>query len=198
MPGLARLVECGASSLGSISMRSRHASAVPSRDLRFPTVVLLALGTVAGLMVGCAPRVAVTQPIAFSHAAHLKEEGGLECKTCHRGAENDRQAGLAPLANCAACHRRIVPDHPEVAKLLAAYQEKKPVRWQRVNVLPASAMVQFRHAPHTRAGVGCEACHGDVATMTVAEPVIDVARMGWCIDCHRENGATDDCMACHY
>ena len=22
--------------------------------------------------------------------------------------------------------------------------------------------------------------------------------MGWCIACHRENGATQDCYACHY
>ncbi len=138
----------------------------------------------------------VAQPIAYSHKTHI--EAGLECKRCHAGAFENKRAGLPPLATCISCHRRTIPDHPEVKKLLDAWATETPLQWVKVNVLPEKAMVQFHHAAHTRAEVGCEQCHGDVASMTIAEPVVDVARMGWCVECHRDNGASDDCLACHY
>lgn len=136
------------------------------------------------------------QPVAYSHAAHV--EAGLECSRCHAGAEANKRAGLPPLATCISCHRREIPDHPEVQKLLAAWESRTPILWEKVNVLPDQAAVQFHHGAHARAGVECSTCHGDVASMTVAEPFVDVARMGWCVQCHRDAGATDDCLACHY
>ncbi len=138
----------------------------------------------------------VPQPIAFSHKAHADE--GLECERCHRGAEREADAGLVALATCASCHRRVIPDHPEVAKVLAAYAADEPIAWRKVHHLPEKSMVHFHHGIHTKAGVECRACHGDVAEMTVAEAVVDVAKMGWCIDCHREEEASVDCLACHF
>ena len=64
--------------------------------------------------------------------------------------------------------------------------------------MPASGGVRFKHGPHTRAGVSCEACHGDVASMTIAQPVMDLANMGFCLDCHYEMGASVDCLTCHH
>ena len=55
----------------------------------------------------------------------------------------------------------------------------------------------INHAPHIRAGVECSTCHGDVASMTVAERVVDHT-MGFCIDCHKSKQASIDCLACHY
>lgn len=158
---------------------------------------LSALGL--GLVSGCrapAPPPTPEQPIAFSHVKH--EEAGLTCDRCHRGAVAGKQADLPALRLCAQCHRREVSDHPEVQKVLAAYEEKTPIPWVKVNVLPDKAMVQFNHRAHAKAEVGCEQCHGDVASMGVAEAVREVADMGWCIDCHRENDASDDCLTCHF
>lgn len=136
------------------------------------------------------------QPVAYSHATHV--EAGLECSRCHGGAEANKRAGLPPLATCVSCHRRQIPDHPEVKKLLAAWESRTPILWEKVNVIPTDAAVQFHHGAHARAGIECSTCHGDVASMAVAEPVVDVARMGWCVQCHRDSGASDDCLACHY
>ncbi len=161
--------------------------------------VLLWVLTVATSLLGCEGRSEAevpAQPVAYSHQVHI--ESGLECQRCHAGAIDSRRAGLPPLATCVSCHRRVIPDHPEVKKLLDAWAAETPILWTKVNVLPVKAMVQFHHGAHTLAGVECAECHGDLASMTVAEPVVDVARMGWCLDCHRQRGASDDCMTCHY
>ena len=81
---------------------------------------------------------------------------------------------------------------------MAAWEDQQPLLWRRINRLPESSMVHFHHAAHARAEVGCETCHGDLASMTVAEPTRNVADMGWCIECHRQRGASDDCLTCHY
>jgi hypothetical protein len=138
------------------------------------------------------------QPIAFNHSVHV--ENDIACTRCHQGAETQAQAGLPAMATCATCHRREATDHPEVQKLMAQYAngQGEPLVWRKVNVIPESAMIHFKHKPHLRAGVDCANCHGDVAQMTVAQQVIDVANMGWCIDCHREREANTDCLTCHH
>ncbi|MYC09683.1 MAG: cytochrome c3 family protein [Holophagales bacterium] len=135
------------------------------------------------------------QPIAYDHQVHI--EAGLECVRCHRGAEEGVHAGMPSVQSCAGCHRREIPDHPEVQKAMLANENREPILWAKVNVIPDSAMVHFNHRAHARAGIECLTCHGDVASMTVAEPVRNVADMGWCVECHRENEASDDCLACH-
>lgn len=161
-------------------------------------VMWMGLVMIAVLLGGCGRSWAEVpeQPVAYSHAVHV--EAGLECARCHAGAEENKRAGLPPLATCVSCHRREIPDHPEVQKLLAAWEARTPILWEKVNVIPADAAVQFHHGAHARAGVECSTCHGDLTKMTVAEPYVDVARMGWCVQCHRDSGATDDCLACHY
>ncbi|HUP25746.1 MAG TPA: cytochrome c3 family protein [Thermoanaerobaculia bacterium] len=161
---------------------------------------IFALLGLAVLLAGCGPPAAgeaPPQPIAFVHSVHVVQEE-LECTRCHRGAAEQKRAGLPPMFVCVACHRHAIPDHPEVAKLLEAYDAKQPILWRKVNVMPESAMVQFHHGAHARAEVACTECHGDVPTMTVAAPVRQVADMSWCVDCHREREASVDCIACHY
>ena len=136
------------------------------------------------------------QPIAFSHAPHA--EMGITCLACHAGANRGAKAGIPPLSLCVTCHRGIIPDHPEVKKVLEHYEKEEPIFWRKVNVMPSTAMVFFKHKPHVRAGIDCSRCHGDVASMTLAHPVINLADMGFCLDCHRETDASMDCLVCHH
>ena len=143
------------------------------------------------------PPPAPPQPIAFSHQTHAEDE--IECVRCHQGVESQAEAGLPPLSSCAVCHRRrAAPDHPEVLKFMELLERGEPLIWRKVNVMPAAAMVHFRHNAHTRAGIDCVTCHGDVSQMTVARQVVRTADMGWCVRCHRERDASDDCLTCHH
>ena len=167
--------------------------------MRLAVYLLLPLVLVALVAAACTRSAAgreVPQPIAFSHAAHAAAD--LDCARCHRGAEAEAEAGLVALATCLSCHRRVIPDHPEIQKMQVAYDENAAIEWVKVNHLPEKSMVHFHHGVHTKAGVECASCHGDVTQMTTVVPIVDVANMGWCIDCHREQEASVDCLACHF
>ena len=71
--------------------------------------------------------------------------------------------------------------------------------------------MQFQHYRHVQAGFDCQRCHGPVEEMNQVHLVPDTVlrpyslwlpaaklEMGWCMDCHLENGGPDDCAACHY
>jgi len=147
---------------------------------------------------GWSPPPPPEQPIAFNHQVH--SESDIECSRCHQGAETQDQAGLPAMATCATCHRREATDHPAVMAFMERYAngQGEPMVWRKVHVIPSSAMVHFKHKPHIRAGVDCATCHGDVSEMTVAQQVVDVANMGWCLDCHRQSEASIDCLTCHH
>ena len=160
-----------------------------------PLLALL-LGVILVGALACGAPPAPPQPIAFDHSRHA--EKGIGCLQCHEGANKAAQAGLPALATCASCHRGVIPDHPEIQKVLVAYDNKEPFLWRKVNVMPTSAMVHFKHKPHARAGVVCRECHGEVEKMTVARRVVNTADMGFCVQCHRKMEASTDCLACHH
>jgi len=146
---------------------------------------------------GCSGPPPPSQPIAFNHQTHA--ENDIACVRCHQGVETQAEAGLPALSSCAVCHRRrAIPDHPEVLKFMELLEKREPLLWRKVNVMPESAMMHFKHNPHIRAGVECSTCHGDVAQMAIARRVIDTADMGWCLSCHEESGASTDCLTCHH
>ena len=161
----------------------------------------MGVAVLALVLAGCAPRPepAPEQPIAYNHQVHVQGEE-MECTRCHLGAETQDQAGLPPMTVCAGCHRRQGTDIPAVQAFMELYDggNGEPLAWRKVNVISESAMVHFKHKPHARAGVGCENCHGDIGSMTVAEQVLNVANMGWCVDCHRQENASIDCLTCHH
>ena len=133
------------------------------------------------------------QPIAFSHEMHA---GGLEldCTRCHQTVEVSRFPGIPTTDVCMECHDLAVVDRPEIQKLMRYHDEGRPVEWVKVHELPWH--VYFTHKRHISAGVDCAVCHGDV---TVQLPVRQVRsfEMGMCVNCHRANEASTDCLTCH-
>ena len=136
------------------------------------------------------------QPIAYTHKVHLNTVG-LQCTFCHAGVDQGPDARIPGVSVCMTCHQAIATDKPEIKKLAAYKARGEDVPWQRVYGFQPSAHVKFNHAPHIRAGVDCSKCHGDLHTMTVAERKVDHT-MGFCIECHRQNNASVDCVTCHY
>jgi hypothetical protein len=136
------------------------------------------------------------QPIAYTHKVHL-ETVGLDCVNCHVSVETGPIATIPNITACMQCHESIATEHPEIQKMAAYQKRNEDIPWQRVYGFNDEAHVRFNHAPHIRAKVGCETCHGDLKQMTVAERVVDHT-MGFCVNCHEQRQASNDCMTCHY
>jgi len=135
------------------------------------------------------------QPIAFNHKVHLQHD--LQCTSCHAGVTQGPDAGIPSVTFCMACHQVIASGKPEIKKLAAYAAKGQEVPWQRVFWFYPTAHVQFWHAPHIRAGVSCEQCHGDMSQRTVAVKTIDLT-MNFCLTCHKAKGVSVDCTTCHY
>ena len=150
------------------------------------------------------------QPIPFSHKHHAGEFG-IDCQYCHSGTDRSASAGVPSVELCMGCHGQFPPEYDElqgIQILKQHWDEQKPIEWKQIHRLPEH--VQFRHNRHVRAGVECQKCHGQVQELDKLYLVPDdswwylvpVAKMemGWCIQCHRENGqqASQDCLKCHY
>jgi len=138
------------------------------------------------------------QPIPFYHTVHAGQDS-IPCQYCHSSAATSEEAGIPPVGTCMGCHQFIQGRTPEfeqkIQMLMEFWADSTAIPWVRVHSVPS--FVQFPHKPHVRAGVDCAECHGDVAQMEVVERV-EPLTMGWCLGCHRERGAPDDCAACHY
>jgi hypothetical protein len=137
--------------------------------------------------------VGAEQPIPFSHRFHVGEKR-LSCVFCHTGALWTDHAGLPPLQTCMLCHSRIIIENPHIRRLREHYESNRAIAWARVNNVPD--FVYFSHEAHTRRGFDCGRCHGDVAGMDRLTPAPDLL-MGFCVQCHRDNQGSHDCMTCH-
>lgn len=188
---------------------------------------------------------APVQPIEYSHRLHAGEMG-LDCLYCHFAAETSRRAGVPPARICMNCHAQVTTNwDTALAERQAALAEAReprrivseklkplydalalgddgkpdsskaltPIRWVRVHDLPDH--VAFSHQTHVTRGVACQACHGPVEAMERVRQETSLS-MGWCVECHRANGAAasgvalppvaeradphvaTDCSACHY
>ena len=143
-----------------------------------------------------------SQPIQFPHDTHAGQFL-IECQYCHYSAERSVDAGIPPVATCMGCHMEGLIDgrnNPEeVTRLREYHAEGTPIPWRRI--YKVSDHVHFPHMRHVAAGVECQTCHGQVQEMGVLEEVAPEAgalKMGWCISCHLERGASRDCTVCHY
>ncbi len=88
-------------------------------------------------------------------------------------------------------------DRPLIKQIAAMQEKGLDLQWQRVYSYAPPAHVRFNHAPHIRAGVECSTCHGDIAHQTVAQRNVDL-HMGFCVSCHREKHAPNECVTCHF
>jgi hypothetical protein len=140
-------------------------------------------------------RPAAVQPIPFPHKTHIAKKA--VCADCHETADKGPVAGIPSVKTCMICHSQIATDKPLI-KQVTSYSEKGiEIPWQRVYGFTHEAHVRFNHAPHIRASVDCATCHGDVANQTVAERAVD-HNMGFCVNCHKQKNASNDCLTCHY
>lgn len=150
------------------------------------------------------------QPIAFSHKHHAGEYE-IECLYCHTGTDRSASAGVPSVELCMGCHAQFPPSYDsefEGIRVLKEHWEKQePIQWQQIHRVPEH--VQFRHNRHISAGIECQDCHGPVEEMDKLYMTPDTKwwpwglptqklEMGWCIQCHRENDASQDCLTCHY
>ena len=135
------------------------------------------------------------QPIPFPHNVHIAKKA--VCTDCHESVERSPVAGIPSVKTCMICHSQIATDKPLI-KQVTEYSEKGiEIPWQRVYGFTHEVHVRFNHAPHIRASVDCATCHGDVSQMSVAEHAVDHS-MGFCVNCHREKKASNDCLTCHF
>jgi hypothetical protein len=138
------------------------------------------------------------QPIEFPHKIHTGDQIGIECQDCHYGVNKGARAGIPNIDYCMTCHADVGDaSDPRIQSLRSYSKRGEDLPWQRVYGFLEESHVRFNHAPHIRAGVGCETCHGDLTQMTVAQRVVDHT-MRFCIDCHKQKGASNDCLTCHY
>lgn len=136
-----------------------------------------------GVQQGYAPK----QPIAFSHKIHAGQYE-IDCKYCHVGVTKGKSATIPSVNICMNCHNQIkqgsLTGEGEISKIVAAYENNKPIEWVRIHNLPDLAY--FNHAQHVNVGgVECQTCHGPIETMDVVRQH-SLLTMGWCIDCHRK------------
>ena len=150
------------------------------------------------------------QPIPFSHKHHagLYE---IDCQYCHSGTDRSQAAGMPSVELCMGCHNVFPPSYDSefegIRDLKQYWADQEPIPWVQIHRVPEH--VQFRHNRHVQAGVECQRCHGPVEEMDKVYMTDDTIwwpwglpsaklEMGWCVDCHRENEASQDCVTCHY
>lgn len=139
-----------------------------------------------------------SQPLRFSHAAHVKE---AECGACHLYATEYYPAGVPTLAECVDCHQGTQSKAPaavkEEARLQKFLEANREIHWALLPPLPAH--VFFSHRRHTVGSkIKCATCHGDIEKTTAlpAEPP-NRFTMKWCLHCHQARKASTDCLECH-
>ena len=149
------------------------------------------------------------QPIPFSHLHHAGRYE-IDCQYCHAGTDRSPAAGVPSVEMCMGCHAQFDPayDQLEGIRILKQHwEEQRPIEWVQIHRLPEH--VQFQHQAHVRAGLACQTCHGQVQELDKLYLVPDTQigpaaiptrklEMGWCINCHRSQGASQDCLTCHY
>lgn len=138
----------------------------------------------------------VRQPIAYSHAVHVRKLE-MACEACHAAATGDGELALPALSTCAACHQEPNGTSAAEGMVVEAVRADRDIPWARLYRLPRH--VYFTHRRHVAvARIACERCHGDMGSQARPPPLPLVAlTMGGCIDCHRERHASRDCDACH-
>lgn len=170
----------------------------PGRLDRRVAVGLAALVLAAVVTVPLVARrgVAVPQPIEFNHRKHT-EELGLNCEFCHAYVRRGAHAGLPDAQTCSMCHTVPQGTSEEAARVTELITQGDPLRFNKLFRL--APHVYYTHRRHVALGeLECQTCHGAIATTErpPRRPLVQIT-MDVCVDCHREQGQTQDCNACH-
>lgn len=149
-------------------------------------VVAVAAGWLLAL-----PPAPLSQPVGFDHAKHR----GMACTVCHRGAEVSARAGIPQGETCAKCHA-TAPRGTDAAPWSDVGRSGR-LGWTRVTRVPDH--VYFSHRRHVAlAKLDCAACHADVGQRAAPPARVPLRLdMDACLTCHRTEGASQDCAACH-
>ena len=149
------------------------------------------------------------QPIPFSHRHHAGQFE-IDCLYCHSGTDRSRMAGVPSVELCMGCHAQFPAEYDQlegIQILRDHWEAGETIEWEQIHRLPE--YVKFQHQAHVRAGLECQTCHGPVEDLDKLYMTPDTnfwqyglpthkLEMGWCVMCHRDNGASQDCLTCHY
>jgi hypothetical protein len=134
-------------------------------------------------------------PRPFNHLAHI--DRGVDCLSCHEGADKLDVAAMPSKDLCMTCHEDIDkdPKRPPEQKVAWFLDEKGEPAWSRFT--KQSEEIRFSHGRHAVKGVSCASCHAGIEKDTGLRPGM-VMRMSACVACH-ENTATayNRCESCH-
>lgn len=135
--------------------------------------------------------VPVSQPVVFNHARHR----ALACVACHRGVESRARATLPVVSDCAKCHATAPPGISE--DQWKSFSGPQGFGWVQVTHVPDH--VNFSHRRHVASGkLACVSCHADIGQRTTPPATAPIrVDMKACLSCHRQEGITEDCAACH-
>jgi hypothetical protein len=134
-------------------------------------------GAVALAWIIALPAAPVRQPLSFPHVKHH----AVACTVCHRGSAAGARAGIPDASFCAKCHAAT----------------PRAIAWVQVTRIPSHVM--FSHRRHVAiARLECVSCHGEMRDRIVPPSAAPVRlTMTTCLACHRQEGAAEDCAACH-
>ena len=135
------------------------------------------------------------QPIRYNHKLHI--DLGLACEVCHQFVREQAFASIPGIDMCMGCHSEALTDSPEEEKIRKFAEVGADIPW--IQIYDIADHVFFSHRRHvTVAEIPCETCHGEVATREIpfTRPLVDLS-MAFCLDCHADNSATEDCVSCH-
>jgi hypothetical protein len=130
--------------------------------------------------------------LIFNHQLHV-EDVGAQCTDCHK-AVNNSTSPLDPLLPgmdvCGDCHD--VKDAASCGDCHKNPQNVHPIPY----VVPNYDF--FSHQKHLNSGLDCRTCHANIYKSTqVTKKTKALPKMADCMNCHRKEGQTENCGACH-
>lgn len=180
-----------------MSGSSTSTSAKTFRAILLPGLLAMALCSACSSGEALPSASSGAQPIQFNHKLHVADQG-LDCVECHQHVTRNRKATLPGKEICIGCHSEAQGTSPEEQKLVALLASSEELHWKRVYILPEH--VYFSHFRHVTLGqIGCQSCHGEMRELTAPprKPATNIINMGFCIGCHEDRRASNDCLACH-
>ncbi len=122
-----------------------------------------------------------SQVISFSHKVH-NGQLNIDCRYCHYLVEESSIAGMPESTLCMNCHNQALARDDRLSYIRKSIASSSAVYYTRVNRV--ADYVWFNHAVHTRRGIGCVNCHGNVQEMDKTYQSKSLS-MKLCLDCHR-------------